>query len=91
MDVDGIREQAEQEHDEICAQGRYCYSREKHIHHSYIPRITKERLNEANQKLRKISDLMHPGHWGTGDYRRNAILKVLESNRDVWNGDPYSA
>lgn len=44
---------------------------------------------DAEEKLAKILDLMHPGYWGTYDYRREAILKVIDSGRTVWNRDPY--
>lgn len=44
----------------------------------------------AEEKLAKIEELMHPGFWGTYDYRRKAILSVLESDRQVWNQeDPF--
>jgi hypothetical protein len=44
---------------------------------------------DAEEKLKQILDLMHPGHWGTFDYRREAILKVLDSGRTRWDNDPY--
>lgn len=36
------------------------------------------------EKLAKIEEMMHPGFWGTFDYRRKAILEVLGSKREVW-------
>lgn len=42
------------------------------------------------EKLAKIEELMHPGYWGTFDYRRTAILEVLGSKRQVWGQeDPF--
>lgn len=40
------------------------------------------------EKLAKIEELMHPGFWGTFDYRREAILKVLGSERGSWQKEP---
>lgn len=40
-------------------------------------------------KLREIEDLMHPGYWGTYDERRDRILKILGSTREIWSRDPY--
>lgn len=40
------------------------------------------------EKLAKIEELMHPGFWSTFDFRREAILKVLESNRASWHKEP---
>jgi hypothetical protein len=42
------------------------------------------------EKLAKIEEMMHPGYWGTFDYRRKAILEVLGSTREVWKQeDPF--
>ena len=40
------------------------------------------------QKLAKIEELMHPGFWSAYDYRREAILKVLGSERSSWHKEP---
>lgn len=48
---------------------------------------TPDGLTDA-QKLAKIEELMHPGFWGTFDFRREAILKVLESKRSSWHKEP---
>lgn len=48
---------------------------------------TPDGLTDA-QKLAKIEELMHPGFWGTYDFRREAILKVLGSERTSWHKEP---
>ena len=40
----------------------------------------------AEEKLAKIEEMMHPGYWGAFDYRRYAILKVLGTTGQVWEG-----
>jgi hypothetical protein len=40
------------------------------------------------EKLVKIEELMHPGFWSSFDYRRKAILKVLGSERSLWQKEP---
>lgn len=42
----------------------------------------------AEEKLAKIEELMHPGYWGTYDFRRAAILQVLGSERTRWDEVP---
>lgn len=40
------------------------------------------------EKLAKIEELMHPGFWSAYDYRREAVLKVLGSERSSWYKEP---
>lgn len=47
-----------------------------------------EREKTAEEKLAKIEELMHPGFWGAFDYRREAILKALGSERSSWSKEP---
>ena len=42
----------------------------------------------AEEKLAKIEELMHPGFWSAYDYRREAILKALGSERSSWSKEP---
>lgn len=42
----------------------------------------------AEEKLAKIEELMHPGFWSAYDYRREAIMAALGSERTSWHKEP---
>ena len=58
MRPDDVKEQAETEHDEQCAYGVDCNSRDRHIESAYIPRILRDRLRAAEKEITRLRALV---------------------------------
>ena len=57
MHPDEIKQQAEAEHDYTCDHGADCMSRQDHVQRAYIPRITREKLDETQERNRELEGL----------------------------------